>query len=212
MWEGSSCRTTAVMKAILAFHLPVPIQVNAVMANKVRGGGGGSLCVMGTYWHNDTTSGEIDVHEFMHTAFGLQHNSIFMNSSCNHGACALNATFNTFEFDIINQRLNQVAGIFPSPQPTIQINDYRILYENGSGTGNTLVAYAQVTGLVQWVEVIFDGVSIGNLFYWDRNPYCNPNGIRYFKNPIPAGQHSLTMRAVDINNKKSEATISISVQ
>lgn len=208
MWEGSTCNEQAVLKSVKG----VSYDAILVIAKKLMGGGGGSICIAGSYFHDRLHSGEIGVHELAHTLFGLQHDGAFMNSSCNHGACGWNATFTPAQFNTINQRLNQMAGALPSVPIAINIDNTSIIYSN---TGNTLIAHAKATGLVQWIEVFVDDVSKGIFMYWgntDRTPYSNPSdGIKFFMNPITPGKHILKMIATDINSQTAMTSIEISV-
>lgn len=205
--SGSVCNSQKVVS--VANSSGISYDYILVLVKNQGGGGGGGICVVGMIY-NDPYKNQ-GVHELSHTVFGLTHDGGIMNMSCNFGACAKLGTYTPSQFAQINQVLNQVAGAFSAPQPTIQILSPQNNYT--TTTGGSLMAMAEVTGAVQYVEVIYDNILKGILPYWERNPNCNPtDGITFWINPLSQGQHTLTMKATDVNNQTAIQTITINVE
>lgn len=201
-WDGGTCNDTKVVAAVNASG--VSWNNILVLAKTLKGGGGGAICMAGMYYHDALRSGNTAVHELGHSLFGLQHNSIFMNSGCNQGACAQLATFNSSEFDLINQRM---GGSMQSGTITIVSpwNNFTTV------TGGALRFEGAMTGGVESVEIIYDGISKGVFMCWARGYECKPNQIIFWIDTLSAGQHIMTMIATDVNNNQSSHSITINV-
>lgn len=212
-FDGGTCNDTKVVAAVNAsvpssfdWHHPL------VLSKNLTGGSGGAVCMVGTSHHTSINTGNIGVHEIGHTVFGCQHNSVLMNSSCNNGACAQNATFNAAEFAIINQTLNLKAGYLPSPVPSVTITSA------ASFTGTTYPVAASFTGAIEYVRIFWNGALLFTLFNWSRaasNIVFTTGGmsgtvqVPVF-NVVP-GVHQLTVIATDFNNQEATATMNVTV-
>lgn len=207
MFDGATCDTAKVIKAVGS------TQYNsiAVAARRLTGGGGGSLTIWGTSYSDTLHSGQMGVHEGSHTWFGLQHDGGFMNQSGSDGAAGVNATFTVAQFLQINKELNKIE-VFPSPTPAISGSLESFTTPTGP---KSIIVKGQVTGLIQHVEIYFDGNLKTTLIYWgtpERNQECNPvNGIKYFIQNVSLGNHTVKIKVFDINLKFAETTIQINV-
>lgn len=198
--DGATCDESAVNRAIRDAGLSDKM-ARMVLAERLLGGGGGPTCIGGTAFHDTLHSGHLCTHESSHSHLGLGHDSIFMKSTGNYGAAGLNSTYDVADFAKINAVLNAIEP-FPSPTPTINITSAYVFYTDKK----TLLATATMTGLIQHVEMVIDGILKGVFMCWSRGSVATQNGIKYFNDTITSGAHTLEIRAIDINGKIAKQT------
>lgn len=212
-FDGGLCNDGKVAAEVQSAGLNPPPYGYLVLSKNLRGGGGGAVCLVGTYDHNALNTGNTAVHELAHSLFGLQHDGGFMNGSANHGAAGSNMTFTVAQFAQINQLLNLKAGYLPTSVPVVTITSPT--QGQTIAPGSTVMFSARLTGLVQHVNIHVDGILQQTMMYWgdsQRNPYCNPtDGIRFFINTLTPGQHTFTMYAYDINNQVGTASVTVTI-
>lgn len=165
-------------------------------------GSGGEITVVG----NQTSIPEMTAHEYGHKYIGDYHpQGSIMGSMPNQGASSTILTYNyspikvtptlsISAIEIINKRMDEMAGVYTQSAPTLTLITAKIGLIHFNAT-NTMVA-----------QLWKDGAKITEEIYWERNPRASDSsGIRFF--PQSSGTYQVKVKNVNYTEITQTVTI-----
>lgn len=214
----------------------IPFDSIIILVNGAGFGSGDSpVATIGTGGHDNsaatnaslggTFSTRLDsivAHEVGHAAFLMGHVLPFggvMGTPCNGGGCVVLEPYYQPHMDMINQRLDSIAGAFNDVEnPVVSIINPLDNANISSGTQIPLRFTATDNTGVMKFEVLIDDVAVSTTdtanIVWARNPFANtPTApfLRSFPIITPLGAHTIKVKAYDAAYNVGEDSITVNV-